>query len=125
MIIIDGSQGEGGGQILRSALTLSMATGVPFIIDKIRANRDKPGLMRQHATAVKAAAEISGARVEGAEVGSSRLTFTPGAVKAGDYAFNIGSAGSTTLVLQTILLPLALTGTSSRVTLQGGTHNIG
>lgn len=123
MIIIDGSQGEGGGQILRSALSLSAATGKPFVIDKIRANRAKPGLARQHLTAVKAAADICGARVEGAEVSSTRLSFEPGALRGGDFTFNIGTAGSTMLVLQTVLPPLALASEASTLTISGGTHN--
>ena len=125
VITIDGSQGEGGGQILRTALSLSVVTGKPFVIENIRARRSKPGLMRQHLTAVKAAAEITGAAVDGAAVGSARLRFEPGALRAGEYAFNIGSAGSTSLVLQTVMLPLALAGGASRVVLQGGTHNTG
>lgn len=125
MIEIDGSKGEGGGQILRTSLSLSVATGKPFAIRNIRAGRAKPGLMRQHLTSVKAAAEISGAQVEGAEVGAMALTFRPGPVKAGDYVFRIGSAGSTTLVLQTVLPPLALAGAPSRVAIEGGTHNNG
>ncbi len=106
-------------------MSLSAVTGKPFAIENIRARRSKPGLMRQHLTAVKAAAAICGAKVDGAEVGSTRLRFEPGSLKAGEYAFNIGSAGSTSLVLQTVLLPLALAGGASRVTLQGGTHNNG
>jgi len=125
MITIDGSQGEGGGQILRSALTLSLATGTPFRIGKIRAGRDKPGLLRQHLTAVKAAAEISRAQVTGAEIGSTELGFVPGPVTAGDYSFAIGSAGSTLLVLQAVLLPLALADGPSRLRLEGGTHALG
>lgn len=124
MIKIDGAVGEGGGQILRSALSLSIATGRPFAIDGIRAGRQKPGLMRQHLAAVKAAAEICGAKTHGAEIGSTKLTFEPDAVRPGDYVFNIGSAGSTSLVLQTILLPLARAGAPSRVTIQGGTNNL-
>lgn len=122
MITIDGSQGEGGGQILRSALTLSLATGTPFRIERIRAGRAKPGLLRQHLTAVKAAAAISRAAVTGAELGSTALGFAPGPVAAGDYEFAIGSAGSTLLVLQTVLLPLALADAPSWLRLQGGTH---
>src|SRR5438270_725045 len=106
LLTIDGSQGEGGGQILRSSLALSMLTGKPFRIEQIRANRDKPGLMRQHLTAVNAAAQVCGAVVEGAAIGSRQLSFRPGKVKSGDYVFSIGSAGSTTLVLQTVLPPL-------------------
>lgn len=122
MITIDGSQGEGGGQILRSALTLSLATGTPFRIERIRAGRAKPGLLRQHLTAVKAAAAISRAEVTGAELGSTALGFAPGPVMPGDYEFAIGSAGSTLLVLQTVLLPLALADAPSWLRLQGGTH---
>jgi RNA 3'-terminal phosphate cyclase (ATP) len=124
LIIIDGSQGEGGGQILRSSLALSMLTGKPFRIEKIRANRQKPGLMRQHLTAVNAAATLCSAKVEGAAIGSRALTFAPGAVKAGDYTFSVGSAGSTTLVLQTVLPPMLLAEGPSTLTLEGGTHNI-
>jgi RNA 3'-terminal phosphate cyclase (ATP) len=123
MIELDGSTGEGGGQILRSALTLSMITGQAFTIRQIRANRPKPGLMRQHLVAVQAAAAISGAAVDGAELRSEALTFSPRAIVAGDYEFAIGSAGSCTLVLQT-LLPALLTATSpSTVRVSGGTHN--
>jgi RNA 3'-terminal phosphate cyclase (ATP) len=120
---IDGSFGEGGGQILRSALALSMVTGRPFEIDKIRAGRARPGLMRQHLTAVRAAAQVCAAAVEGDEVGSGRLVFRPGPVKGGDYHWSIGTAGSTSLVLQTVLLPLLLASRPSRVVLEGGTHN--
>jgi RNA 3'-terminal phosphate cyclase (ATP) len=123
MLTIDGSFGEGGGQILRSALALSMVTGTPFRIEKIRANRDVPGLARQHLTAVQSAAVMCGATVDGAELRSTTLTFRPGAVKPGDYTFSVGSAGSTTLVLQTVL-PALLVGTEpSTLTLEGGTHN--
>ena len=123
MIEVDGSEGEGGGQILRSSLSLAICTGKAFRIANIRANRDKPGLMRQHLTAVKAAVEICGASVEGAELGSRALTFRPGAVRAGDYSFAIGTAGSCTLVLQTVLPPLLLAAAESRVRITGGTHN--
>jgi len=123
MIDIDGSLGEGGGQIVRSALTLSMVTGQPFRITQIRARRSKPGLMRQHVVAVQAAAAISGAQVEGAEVGSQQLLFAPGAVKGGDYSFAIGTAGSCTLVLQTILPALLFADKASTVRISGGTHN--
>lgn len=123
MIEIDGSQGEGGGQLLRSSLSLSMCAGQAFRIANIRANRDKPGLMRQHLTAVKAAAEICAASVEGAELGSRELVFRPGRVRAGDFSFAIGTAGSCTLVLQTVLPPLLLASAESRVRITGGTHN--
>lgn len=106
---------KGGGQILRSALSLSMITGQPFTITGIRAGRAKPGLLRQHLTAVKAAAEICRATVEGAELGSQRLVFRPGTVHGGDYRFAIGSAGSCTLVLQTVLPALWFADGPSRV----------
>ena len=122
-IEIDGSSGEGGGQILRTALALSMCTGQPFVLNKIRAGRAKPGLMRQHLTCVNAATEISGAQVQGAELNAQTLSFAPGQVKAGNYRFNVGSAGSCTLVLQTVWPALLLTEGESRVQLQGGTHN--
>jgi RNA 3'-terminal phosphate cyclase (ATP) len=98
-------------------------TGAPFRIHSIRAKRPKPGLMRQHLTCVQAAVQVCGARAEGAELGSQSLVFSPGAVKAGDYTFTVGSAGSCTLVLQTVLPPLLLAGAQSRVELSGGTHN--
>jgi RNA 3'-terminal phosphate cyclase (ATP) len=123
MITIDGSSGEGGGQVLRTALALSLATGRPFRIDNIRASRKKPGLLRQHLTAVQAATAVGDARVEGDALGSSALTFTPRGVKAGNYRFAIGSAGSATLVLQTVLPPLVLAGASTTLSLEGGTHN--
>lgn len=122
-IELDGSKGEGGGQILRTALTLSMCTGQPMRIKNIRAKRKKPGLMRQHLTAVEAAAAISGAQVEGAQVGSTDLTFAPGEIHGGVYRFSIGTAGSCTLVLQTILPPLLTAEHDSQITLSGGTHN--
>lgn len=122
MIHIDGSQGEGGGQILRSALALSMALGRPFTISNIRANRQKPGLMRQHLTAVEAAAAISGASVVGASAGSTELVFEPGPVRAGSHTFHIGTAGSTTLVLQAILPALLFADGESELRIHGGTH---
>ena len=104
VIEIDGSAGEGGGQMLRSALALSMCTGQPFAMQRIRAGRAKPGLMRQHLACVNAAAEICGAQMQGAEMNSQALQFTPGPVRAGEYRFVIASAGSCTLLLQTCLL---------------------
>jgi RNA 3'-terminal phosphate cyclase (ATP) len=122
-IRIDGSFGEGGGQILRSSLSLSLVTGKPFRIEKIRANRKKPGLLRQHLTAVQAAAEVGAAEVEGASLGSKALSFVPGKVRAGEFRFAIGTAGSGTLVLQTILPALITADGPSRIEIEGGTHN--
>jgi len=124
MLTIDGSMGEGGGQILRSSLALSIITSTPIIIENIRAKRDKPGLRKQHLTAVLAAAEICSAEVAGAHVGSGKLTFAPGKADSGDYRFDIGTAGSTTLVTQTVLWPLLLAAGPSHLSLVGGTHNI-
>jgi RNA 3'-terminal phosphate cyclase (ATP) len=123
MLNIDGSQGEGGGQIVRSSLALALVTGNPITLTHIRARRKKPGLMRQHLTAVQAARRIAGAEVQGAQIGSSRLVFVPGKVQTGAYEFDIGSAGSTTLVLQTVLPALMLGDAVSTITLTGGTHN--
>lgn len=123
MLLIDGSRGEGGGQILRSSLSLSLLTGKAFRIERIRAGRRRPGLLRQHLTAVQAAAAVGGARVEGDRIGSPELLFAPGAVRAGAYSFSVGTAGSTSLVLQTILPALALADAPSTVELRGGTHN--
>jgi RNA 3'-terminal phosphate cyclase (ATP) len=123
MILIDGSIGEGGGQILRTALGLSMVTGQPFRIEKIRAGRQKPGLLRQHLTAVNAAVAICAATVDGNAIASQRLSFAPGRVTAGEYTFSIGSAGSTSLVLQTVLPALLVADGPSTLTLEGGTHN--
>jgi len=125
MIEIDGSQGEGGGQILRSSLTLAICTQQPFRITNIRANREKPGLRRQHLTAVKAAAKICDAELEGVELESRALTFRPGRLAAGDYSFDIGTAGSCTLVFQTVLSALMTASGESRVRIMGGTHNNG
>ncbi len=123
MITIDGSRGEGGGQILRTALALSTVTKKPFCIKAIRAKRQKPGLLRQHLTCVQAAQQICAATVDGAELGSQTVTFVPGSVVAGDYDWAIGTAGSTTLVLQTVLFGLLCAVGPSSVTLVGGTHN--
>lgn len=123
LIELDGAHGEGGGQVLRTALALSMITGTPFRIERIRAKRSKPGLLRQHLTAVQAAAAVSGAQVEGAELGSQGLRFTPGPIRGGEYRFAIGTAGSATLVLQTVLPALWFADAPSTVRVSGGTHN--
>lgn len=123
MITIDGSKGEGGGQILRSALALSLVTGKPFTIRNIRAGRKKPGLMRQHLTAVHAAAEVGQATETGAALGSSELAFEPGEIRPGEYHFAVGTAGSATLVLQTLLPALLRASGPSNLRLEGGTHN--
>lgn len=123
MIELDGADGEGGGQLLRTALSLSMVTQTPFRIRNIRAGRAKPGLLRQHLTAVQAAGEISGAEMEGASLGSQDLTFRPGPVRGGDYSYAIGTAGSCTLVLQTLLPALWFADGPARVSVTGGTHN--
>lgn len=123
MIAIDGSTGEGGGQLLRSSLALSMCTRQPFCIENIRAGRDKPGLMRQHLTAVRAASSVGNAVVEGDAIGSTELRFLPGAIKPGDYHFAVGTAGSVTLVLQTVLPALLTASGPSTLVLEGGTHN--
>lgn len=120
---IDGAQGEGGGQVLRTALTLSMLCQRNIEVINIRANRKKPGLMRQHLTSVKAAAEICNAKTEGLSLHSNNIKFSPNKVKAGNYHFAIGTAGSTVLVCQTILLALASADEASTVTFEGGTHN--
>ncbi|MCU0949425.1 MAG: RNA 3'-terminal phosphate cyclase [Porphyrobacter sp.] len=124
MIIIDGSEGEGGGQVVRNSCALAIATGMPVRITDVRAKRSKPGLMRQHVTAIEAAAVISGAEVRGLAVGSSQIEFHPGQVVPGDYHFAVGTAGSTGLVLQTVLMPLAMANAPSRLVLEGGTHNM-
>ncbi len=123
---LDGSYGEGGGQILRTAVSLSCVTGRPVEITNIRRGRPRPGLQPQHLTAVKAAAIISRASVEGAELSSTSLWFSPGKVRGGDYVFDVaekkGSAGSVSLVIQTVLLPLCMAHGPSRMTVLGGTH---
>lgn len=123
MIELNGAAGEGGGQILRSALTLSMITGQPFRIINIRANRAKPGLMRQHLVAVQAAAEVCGADIGSTSVGAQTLEFVPGKIRGDEYQFAIGTAGSCMLVLQTLLPALLYADTSSTVQVNGGTHN--
>jgi RNA 3'-terminal phosphate cyclase (ATP) len=122
MIEIDGSIGEGGGQVLRSALTLSLLTGQAFQLTRIRESRPRPGMFPQHLAAVQAAAQITGAGVSGDRIGSHELHFVPGSLRPGRYHFDIGTAGATSLVLQTLLLPLALAPARSSLSISGGTH---
>lgn len=125
MIIIDGAEGEGGGQVVRNACALSLVTGTPFRIINVRGGREKPGLMRQHVTAIEAACAIGeGGACEGVAVGAREITFRPGKVLPGEYRFAVGTAGSTGLVLQTVLMPLLLADGPSRLVLDGGTHNM-
>jgi len=121
-IEIDGSMGEGGGQVLRTSLTLSLVTGKPFHLSNIRSRRAKPGLQPQHLASVKAAAGVGQAEVTGDTQGSAELIFHPQKIRSGSYHFDIGTAGATSLVLQTILLPLSLADKTSTVSLTGGTH---
>lgn len=121
-IEIDGALGEGGGQVLRTSLALSLITGKAFHLRNVRARRSKPGLQAQHLMSVQAAAKIGHAKVRGASLQSTDLVFEPGKVVPGDYHFKIGTAGATSLVLHTICLPLALAGAESNVTIEGGTH---
>jgi RNA 3'-terminal phosphate cyclase (ATP) len=120
---IDGSFGEGGGQILRTSLALSLITGKAFHLRNVRANRDKPGLQPQHLMSVRASATIGAAETLGASRGSSDLEFRPGTVRPGNYRFDIGTAGATSLVLHTLYLPLSWRSAApSQLTLVGGTH---
>jgi len=125
LIVIDGRQGEGGGQVLRTSLALAVALGRPVRIERVRAGRNKPGLQRQHLACVRAAAEVSGGGALGAELGSSTVELHPGTVGArpGKYRFGVGSAGSTLLVLQTVLAPLCVAPGPTVLELEGGTHN--
>lgn len=122
-IVIDGRHGEGGGQILRSAVGLAAALGVPVRVQHIRAGRAKPGLLRQHLAAVRAVAQVCGGQLEGAELGSTEVAFWPGPIHPGAYEFAVGSAGSALLVLQTLLPALLVAGGPSQLVLRGGTHN--
>ena len=124
MIVIDGARGEGGGQVLRSALSLSACTGQPFRIKNVRAGRQKPGLMRQHLTCVRAAEAVCGGSARGAELGGTELTFAPGEPRGGTHRFDVGTAGATPLVFQTVLPILLSADEPSRVTLCGGTHTM-
>lgn len=123
MLVLDGSIGEGGGQILRSALSLSMVTRRPFRIERVRAGRDKPGLARQHLAALRAAASICNAEIGGDALGSTSVSFRPRAVRGGEHRVKIESAGSATLVLQSLVPALLRAPAPSVVTLEGGTHN--
>ncbi|MGF1469614.1 MAG: RNA 3'-terminal phosphate cyclase [Sandaracinaceae bacterium] len=122
-VVIDGSLGEGGGQVLRSSLSLAAVTGRPVRVVRVRARRRRPGLRRQHLAAVQAAAEVTGGAVDGAELGSSSVRFAPGPVRAGTYRFAIGTAGSATLVAHTVLPILLAADGPSTVRIEGGTHN--
>ncbi len=124
MITIDGSFGEGGGQIIRTSLALSLITNKAFRVERVRARRERPGLQPQHLTAVAAAARVGAAEAEGVSTGSQQFSFHPGSVAPGDYRFSTGTAGSTTLVLQTVLPPLMLLASPSVLTIEGGTHNV-
>jgi RNA 3'-terminal phosphate cyclase (ATP) len=123
LIEIDGSYGEGGGQVLRTSLALSLVTGKPFRIVRIRAGRSKPGLGHQHLASVKAAAAVGEADVRGDCLGSQELYFAPRSVQPGRYHFDVGTAGSCTLVLQTVLPALLTVKSTSELVLEGGTHN--
>lgn len=122
-LTIDGSMGEGGGQVLRTSLSLAAIYGINIEIINIRAGRRKPGLMRQHLTSVLAAKQVCDAQVEGAELGSQRIRFKPGQIRNGNYRFTIGTAGSTTLVCQTVLPILLQAEGQSYFCFEGGTHN--
>ena len=122
LVQIDGTQGEGGGQILRSALSLAAITGRPLQVDRVRGGRRKPGLMRQHLTCLRAVAQVCGGQVHGGELRSSQFSFEPGAIRGGDYHFDVGSAGSVALVLQTVLPVLLHAEAPSTVRITGGTH---
>ena len=122
-VFIDGSMGEGGGQILRTSLALACITGRNLHIENIRAARRNPGLAKQHLSCVRAACEICSGQCKGAAIGSQVLDFQPGTIHGGDFSFDIGSAGSATLVIQTILPALFLADKPSTVTVTGGTHN--
>ena len=121
-VTIDGSQGEGGGQMLRTSLSLGATYGIPFEMVNIRANREKPGLKRQHLTCAKAVAEVCGAELTDVGVGSMSLRFRPHGIKGGKYRFDIGTAGSVTLVAQTLIPVLLRADSPSTVTITGGTH---
>ncbi len=119
---IDGSYGEGGGQVLRTSLAMAALTGRPVQVRRIRAGRPKPGLAAQHLTACRAAVAITGGRLTGGALGSQELRFEPGPIRAGEYEFDVGTAGATTLVFQAVLPALASAAVASGLTIRGGTH---
>lgn len=121
MVTLDGREGEGGGQVLRSALSLSLITGTPFRLEHVRAKRRPPGLKAQHLACVVGAAQVGHARVDGAELGSRTVEFHPGPMRAGDFSLDVGTAGATSLLLQCLAYPLALAG-GGTLSLRGGTH---
>lgn len=121
MVTLDGREGEGGGQVLRSALSLSLITGMPFRLEHVRAKRKPPGLKAQHLACVVGAAQVGDARVEGAALGSRTVEFHPGPLRGGDFSLDVGTAGSTSLLLQCLAYPLALAG-GGTLSFHGGTH---
>lgn len=121
LVVIDGREGEGGGQVLRSALTLSLITGKAFRLEHVRAKRKPPGLKAQHLTCVTGAAAVGNATVEGAELGSSTVEFHPGGISTDPRVLDVGTAGATSLLLQCLFYPLAISG-GAHLTLRGGTH---
>jgi RNA 3'-terminal phosphate cyclase (ATP) len=121
-IVIDGGYGEGGGQILRTSLSLAVITGNSLKLVNIRGGRKKPGLRPQHLAAVRACASVCGAKLDGAELGARKITFIPGDIAPGSYEFHIGTAGAATLVLQTILPALSMANGESSLLVSGGTH---
>lgn len=124
MIIIDGTYGEGGGQIVRTSMSLAAITRHSVTIENIRAKRPKPGLWAQHLTACRAVATVCHGELQGAEIGSTRLTFKPGSIVGGKYRFNVGTAGAITLVAQSVIPILIMAEQESQVTIVGGTHVI-
>ncbi len=123
MFTIDGSYGEGGGQILRTAMGLAAIAGKPVVINNIRAGRRKPGLQRQHLCAVQAVRRVCDGTLTGDSLGSGEILFEPGITRGGDFDFEIGSAGSVTLVAQSVLIPLLRCRDHCRIRVRGGTHN--
>ncbi len=122
MILVDGSQGEGGGQILRTAIGLSAVTGKPVKIFNIRKGRPNPGLQAQHLVGIKAVSEICEGKLRGAELGSTEVEFTPGKIKGGEYIFDVGTAGAVTLVLQSVVIPAIHANKEISFEITGGTH---